>query len=168
MKNNIISLLLLFLCSCSTYTISSVGSVTAYTTNGEILRKWDNIKLTESTNGSVTTNSYKTFGYNFYDQENGNYVIINNAVPVIVEYKVEKTSIINDSFSYADFNEQAKKKDELMNIYIKIWEEELSTKAHLKTLNIDSDEYKNTKAKLKTIRCKRKNIEYKLFGDYGE
>lgn len=168
----ILFILMVILCSScvSTYTTytTSIGCVTAYTANGEILRKWDNIKLTESTNGSVTTNSYKTFGYNFYDQENGNYVIINNAVPCIVEYKVEEKNISNDTFSYVDFNEQVIKKDELMSIYINLLEEELSTKAYLKTLNVDSDEYKNTKTKLKTIKRKRKDVDYIIFRDYGE
>ena len=93
----ILFIIMVILCSscASTYTIATIGNVTAYTSNGDVLRKWEGVKLTESTEYGVKENSFKTFGYNFYDPYTDNYIVINNAVPCIVEYKVIDDGSVN-------------------------------------------------------------------------
>ena len=68
MKKILLILMVILCCSCaSTYTITTIGNVTAYTSNGDVLRKWEGVKLTKSTEYGVKENSFKTFAYNFYD-----------------------------------------------------------------------------------------------------
>ena len=79
MKKILLILIVILCCSCaSTYTITTIGNVTAYTSNGDVLRKWEGVKLTESTEWAVKNNSFKTFGYNFYDAYTDTYIVINN------------------------------------------------------------------------------------------
>ena len=76
------------LCSCGITTHSFYGNVTTFTPQGDTLKVYDNVLIQEHINGCVTENAFKNFGLNFIDST-GKGIIIGNAVPYIVEYKVE-------------------------------------------------------------------------------
>lgn len=157
----ILLILVVFLCySCSYTTINSIGSVTAYTANGDVLQKWDNVKLNDS---------FKAFGVNFYDTKSGNFIILNNATPCIIEYKTKETSYYptDDTFLYVDFEEQTKNKNELIEKFYNLVNEEITIKNKLKNMSVDSDEYYSTKEMLKHIKKERKYILNKLFREYN-
>lgn len=118
--------------SCATIqtTTKTIGDVTAYNDDGSVLKKWSGVELTSTTTtatsnhiSSANTSSYKTFGFNFFDSENGKYVIVSNAVPCIIEYdvdvatyKVEKDDSGKDGLieQYNTINDQIKTNKKLI------------------------------------------------------
>ena len=76
------------LCSCAITTHSFYGNVTTFTPQGDTLKVWENVLVQEHINGYITDNAFKAFGLNFIDST-GRGIIISNAVPYIVDYKVE-------------------------------------------------------------------------------
>lgn len=103
-------------CACSPITtaIQSVGTVTAFTNNGDTLRQWKNIVISSEVAGVATTSSVKQFGFNFFDSKTGKYVIISNSVPVIIEYGVNDASSTDDvssltSFDYSKYDAEVKR-----------------------------------------------------------
>ncbi len=85
--------------SCATLTTTTttlVGDITTYNSEGNELQKWKGVTIEEkvSSYGSTTTisDAVKSWGLNFYDKEKDCYVILSNAVPYKVEYKVNKTT----------------------------------------------------------------------------
>lgn len=163
MKKILLILMIFLCCSCSsTYTLTSIGNVTAYSSNGDILRKWENVKLIESTNGFIKENSFKTFGYNFYDPYTDNFVIINNAVPCIIEYKVIDDGTISEMTEKLEQIEFEK----LIERYNTLCKQKENIEKLLKTLNKNSSEYKETKENLKALENYIKNITQTLWSKY--
>ena len=81
----ILAIALCSLCSCA---ISYYGNVTTFTSQGDTLQVWENVLVQEHINGYITDNAFKAYGLNFIDST-GRGIIISNAVPYIVDYKVE-------------------------------------------------------------------------------
>ena len=160
----ILFLLMVILCSscASTYTITTIGNVTAYTSNGDVLRKWEGVKLTESTEWGVKDNSFKTFGYNFYDPYTDNYIVINNAVPCIVEYKVINDGSVNKFYESMHQTEL----DDLIEHYKILCYQKNEIIKLMKTMDKNSDDYKNIKENLKGLNEKIKSVEKTLWDKY--
>ena len=160
----ILFIIMVILCSscASTYTITTIGNVTAYTSNGDVLRKWEDVKLTESTEWGVKDNSFKTFGYNFYDPYTNNYIVINNAVPCIVEYKVIDDGSVNkfyESMCQTELNN-------LIEHYKILCYQKNEIIKLMKTMDKNSDDYKNIKENLKGLNEKIKSAEKILWDKY--
>ena len=79
-----------FFSSCMTST-TCIGNITAYNSDGSVLKKWDNVVIEETSNNKKQS-SVKQFGFNFYDKNTNKNVILSNSVPVIIEYDVNKRS----------------------------------------------------------------------------
>lgn len=160
----ILFILMVILCSscASTYTITTIGNVTAYTSNGDVLRKWEGVKLTESTEWGVKDNSFKTFGYNFYDPYTDNYIVINNAVPCIVEYKVIDDGSVNKFYESMRQTEL----DDLIEHYKILYYQKNEIIKLMKTMDKNSDDYKNTKENIKGLNEKIKSVEKILWDKY--
>lgn len=84
----ILAIALCTLCSCAVTTHSLYGNVTTFTPQGDTLKVWENVLVQEHINGYITDNAFKAYGLNFIDST-GRGIIISNAVPYIVDYKVE-------------------------------------------------------------------------------
>lgn len=86
----ILTIALCSLCSCaiSYSSISCYGNVTTFTPQGDTLKVYENVLIQEKVGGYTTENAFKAYGLNFTDST-GKGIIIGNAVPYIVEYKVE-------------------------------------------------------------------------------
>lgn len=84
----ILAIALCTLCSCAVTTHSFYGNVTTFTPQGDTLKVWENVLVQEHINGYITDNAFKAYGLNFIDST-GRGIIISNAVPYIVDYKVE-------------------------------------------------------------------------------
>lgn len=163
MRKILLILMVILCCSCaSTYTITTIGNVTAYTSNGDVLRKWEGVKLTESTEYGVKENSFKTFGYNFYDPYTDNYIVINNAVPCIVEYKVIDDGSVNKFYDSMRQNEL----DDLIEHYKILCYQKNEIIKLMKTMDKNSDDYKNTKENLKGLNEQIKSVEKTLWDKY--
>ena len=89
---------ILLLASCTSTQWAIIGDVTAYNSDGTVLRQWDNVVIesgySDDWNGKQTTSyAMKTFGINFSDPVTQKNIIISNAVPCIIEYN-------NSTYSY--------------------------------------------------------------------
>ena len=120
MKKILYFLLVGIITSCaSTKTTTSttlIGDVSAYNDDGTILKKWEDIIISYSetdtyvhNNASTTYNKediIKAYGFNFYDPNTEKYIIINNAIPCIIEYTIstEETTVNlnSDTLTNAD------------------------------------------------------------------
>ena len=85
--------LAIFLCSCS-YTTTCVGNITAYNSDGSVLREWYDVVIEETINGNKQQSSLKQYGLNFYDKYSNTNVIVSNSVPIIIEYNIHCTKNI--------------------------------------------------------------------------
>ena len=88
------ALIALLAVSCvPTYSIR--GNITCYSGTGEIIRQFDNVALESGHIDPITGTSYthaaaiQSYGINFIDN-NGNGIIISNALPYIIEYDTGK------------------------------------------------------------------------------
>ena len=79
-----------FLSSCSTTSsvVASYGNITAFSSSGDTIKYWKNVCIATTTSYNHT-DVLKANGINFTDNETGQMVFINNAVPVIIEYTTE-------------------------------------------------------------------------------
>lgn len=150
--------LLLIFSSCAT-TNSYIGNVTAYNDDGTILRQWENVVLKETTNGTTTSNSIKNFGLNFYDSATDNFIIVNNSVPCIIEYKVN-----GEVSNWKSFNKYSNEDREALVIEYKELKNELKeVKEELKKYNKNSVDYINLKSKRNAINKRMQEIETYFF-----
>lgn len=100
MKKSILFFGYLFLlASCAPTKWSINGDITAYNSDGTVLRQWDNViiesgEVDKWTGKQTTSNVFKTFGFNFTDPQTLKGIIISNAVPCIIEYPSKVTSNI--------------------------------------------------------------------------
>lgn len=153
MKHFILGILMIFCCSCAT-SVMTIGTVTTYTDDGKILKKWENVKLSESYNGTQVDNAFKTFGCNFYDSETGNFIVINNAVPCIIEYKtvnIDNTtnnSVDNDSDMLKRYKTLVYQRSEIIKL--------------MSNMDKQSSEYANTKENLKKLERLISDVEWGL------
>lgn len=138
-----IALVLFCSCSYTTYETNYVGTITVLDSNGNALKKWDNITFKNEVNGYTSINSFKSFGLNFYDPKSGQFIILSNAVPYIIEYKTETYQTTTPDESGIISNEE---RNELIEQYTKLEELKKSYKKQLSTLEKGSDEYNKIKA----------------------
>lgn len=103
MKKFIFSLVASFmLFSCVPIkTTTMIGDVSILDDSGKVVRTWKDVIVGESVD-DVTRSIIKNFGINFYDRSKDNFVLINNAVPCIIEYKTETSY---NGCSYNESNE---------------------------------------------------------------
>ena len=144
--------------SCS-YTTTNIGSITTYNADGSILKKWDKVCLREQVNKHTKGNAFKSYGLNFYDIESGQFVVIGNSVPYIVEYDIVKRSG-NKTEEYAIKMELIKRYDHLCYML-----EEY--KINLKYSRRDSDEQKKWKETINRTKIEIDNITYTLSHEYS-
>ena len=89
------------------------GDVSIISPMGEHIKSWENVSIETKTTAelnstftSTTTSSknssLKSFGLNFYDDINEEYVILSNAVPYIITYKTSVTTskIIDNRYDW--------------------------------------------------------------------
>lgn len=159
MKKIIFIVIILLTSSCGVAT-SLVGDITAYTLNGDVLGKWENVTIEQNYN-SVTTSSFKTFGVNFFDTKSGKYIILSNATPYIVEYKENIQKALNPTM-----NERQLIKKNLIDEYkiLNIKKEQI--KNDLKLVQKGSVEYKNIKNAYLSVVDRMNKIEYILQTNY--
>lgn len=83
----LISLLFIFtLTSCTT---TFIGNITAYNSDGTILKKWNGITIKEVRYGTLKQNALKRDGIEFYDNKSRKYIYITKSVPCIIEYHTD-------------------------------------------------------------------------------
>jgi hypothetical protein len=165
---------LFFLSSCSYATITTkyIGSVTAYTNNGEIIKKYDDVTITSQTGSASNENIFKSYGINFYDKESGNFVVINNAVPCIVEYNVEY-NIDNSSLPTSHDTNEDERQKELLDQYsalqtqYKVIKKEIKEKSKQDRNYKDSKDYKEAIAHKNNIHSLMLEIEKELINKYN-
>lgn len=161
MKKILFFLIVSLCCGCNPiYTITSIGSVTAYTSNGDILRKWEHVTLTEkNTYGDIKDNAFKSFGYNFYDASTDKCVVISNAVPCIVEYNIIKDETTNNTI------EEISK--ETLEQYYYLHYQAKDIKKTLRKIDKNSAEYINTMQNLNELNEQKRNLKNILWDKYG-
>ena len=143
MKKIFIISALLICCSCS-YN-SYVATITTFDDNGSVCNKWENVKITD--------NTIKPYGISFYDTSNDTYIIINNAVPCLIEYK--------------NYTEKCETEEELINKYYEVLEEENDLRRVVIGMDKNDVEYEVIKRNIIHNMNVRKNIMQKLFNVYN-
>ena len=179
MKKLIFCFVCTLCCSCSvtTTTTTSIGDVTTYTQNGEVLRKWEQVVLQLDINtnfaGSYSTNAFKTFGLNFYDKKSGKHIIIGNGVPYIIEYTTEQT-YKNTDYNYSKNeitkNEQPRNEDyklELINQWKELDKQAEALKADIKKSDKGSVEHQNLKDRLSDVTKQMLKISNTLWIEFN-
>ena len=83
-------------------TTTMIGDVSILDDSGKVVRTWKDVIVGESVD-DVTRSIIKNFGINFYDRSKDNFVLINNAVPCIIEYKTEIS--YSGYYAYTESNE---------------------------------------------------------------
>lgn len=96
--------------SCTSYVYVKdqvVGDITVYNDNGDTINIYKNIVLeTTDNNGKFDIFLNNNRGLNFYDPNSKKYIIINNAVPVvitydkIIRYSKNETTCISNKIEY--------------------------------------------------------------------
>ena len=173
----IMALVLFCGCDNSTYITNYTGTITVLDNNGNAVKRWDNITFKNEVNGYTSTNSFKSFGLNFYDPESEQFVILSNAVPYIIEYntqtKVENYSSVaapaNSSSSPAVNGNRAKfiaERENLVNQYDKLEGDLNAYKKELSNLEKDSEEYNKIKTLIKSTKDKMSEIDKTLWNEY--
>ena len=161
MKKIILGLICIMCSGCALTTM--VGDVTAYTPNGEILQKWEQVILQETVSfgfiGKYTIyNAFKAYGINFYDEKNGKYIIVGDSVPCIIEYGESSYNSPNTNY-ISDDNKQVdgakisseQYKNELIEQWKTLSTEEHAIKSLMKETSKNSVAYKNLKKQRKVL-----------------
>lgn len=180
MKKTLYLLLLcsLFSCNIVKKTTTLEGDVTAYSSNGDIIKKWNDVIIEEQVNENGETtyykNSIKRFGINFYDDRTGKYIILSNAVPYIIEYDVyKKTEIVDAEGDEVDLSrpdvEELSRQDveELSEQYKKLAKDLKNNKLIMKNLNNSSVEYKKLRVQNKSIQKQLSAIKAAIYHKTG-
>ena len=107
--------------SCASTKWSAIGDVTAYNSDGSILRQWNDVIIESgyksSWDGDHTLSSaFKSFGFNFTDPKKQKNIIISNAVPCIIEYDhkyyTPQQTAVKEKEKEKEKEEKRKKKEE--------------------------------------------------------
>ena len=153
--------LCLLFCSCQSVT-TCIGNVTAYNSNGTILKKWENVVIEQSVN-ETKQSSIKDYGVNFYDNKNENYVIIGNSVPYIIEYKSYNNNSDYSTYNGVKipYNITKEQKELYIREYKELKKEMADTKKELKYKGADknSEFYNKLIEKKKNISERMKELE---------
>lgn len=152
----------IFVSSCATtYTHKISGNITTYNADGSILRQWKNVTIQE-VNDSMFTDTeissvFKMQGLNFFDQKSGNYFVVGNAVPYIIEYG----NNIGNKVKY--LNEQEKMRYE----YYKAKKGVKYIKKTLNNFSKDSKEYRDLSAKKDELESKLDALYKEYYEKYN-
>lgn len=75
-------------CSMTYVKTNIIGDITIYNDNGDTLNTYENIVIETTDNYSGKNDIFlnNNRGLNFYDPNSKKYIIINNAVPVVITY----------------------------------------------------------------------------------
>lgn len=167
MKKIIFIFIILLTSGCSVAT-SLVGDITAYTLNGDVLGKWENVTIGENYNDVTTSSSFKTFGTNFYDSKNGKYIILSNAIPHIIEYKVKAQNSYTNPvvLNQSNWEERQIVKDKLITEYRLLDNKKDEIRQELKKYDKGTIEYQNTRKLYLSIVERMNKIEYTLQTNY--
>ena len=152
--------------SCSTYVTNVTnytGTITVLDSNGNTVKKWENITFQNDVDGHTDTNAFKMFGLNFYDPKSDKFVIISNAVPYIIEYntttyKVEYTPPTNNLHE---------ERQALIEEYDKLQERIQQYKKALSVVDKNSQDYNRIKASIKETKAQMSQIQNILWKDYN-
>lgn len=159
-----------FFSSCATIpttVTTNIGDVTAYNADGSVLKQWKGVELSSSLSNVYSvqrTSAMKTFGINFYDENNGKYVIVGNAVPCIIEYEVHSEVLGKHSSAQEEHD-----KVELRNEYHSLTQQIISAKKELKGIDKNTSEYKTKKEEIKSATERQRyinNLYHKRYGQY--
>lgn len=169
MKKIIFIAIILLSSSCS-ITTSLVGNITAYTPNGDVLGKWDNVTIGENYNNVTTSSSFKTFGTNFYDSKTGKYIILSNAIPHIIEYKVKTQNSYTNSHpvvsNQSNWKDRQIMKEKLITEYNLLDNKKDEIRQELKRYDKGTIEYQNTRKTYLSVVERMNKIEYILQTNY--
>lgn len=154
--------------SCVSLTTTTlIGDVTAYNDNGTILRKWSGVTIEEKVETTQTKTAFKSFGLNFYDNNNDKFVIISDAVPYVIEYEVNTTTKKYPQPTNNTTTNDKPSKDELRNSWRTLDAEYESIREQMKGMDKNSDEYKALKTKRNDIQKKKMEVENLMFKHYN-
>lgn len=111
---------ILLLASCTSTQWAIIGDVTAYNSDGSVLRQWDDVVIesgySDNWSGKQTTSyAMKTFGINFSDPVTQKNIIISNAVPCIIEYD-NSIDIPEEGYKIQSTTLDSFKNDEIYNL----------------------------------------------------
>lgn len=149
MKKIFIIALMFICCSCS-----CVATITTFDDNGSVCNKWENVIIT----------TIKPYGISFYDTSNDTYIIINNAVPCLIEYKNYTEKCETEEVNNA---EKCETEEELINKYYEVLEEEKDLRRVVIGMDKNDAEYEVIKRNIIHNMNVRKNIKQKLFEVYN-
>ena len=169
--------MVLSIASCSTLTKVTTleGSITVFNAScNDVIRKYNNIVIEEITqvfdyNGNLlytkNDNALKSFGLNFYDKENDNFVLISSTIPYIIEYNSSSTEK-----SSSDIKQDNLSTAESIRVkYINYQKQVDENKKQMKSLDKKSAEYEIMKEQNDKLRSEMSilNQEYlHLTGNY--
>lgn len=184
----ILCLMAFMVCSCystKTFVETCYGSVTAFTPQGDTLKRWDNAFIQEETTTIETSSMYgsssyqaktntafKSFGLNFTDLDTGKGVIVHNSIPFIIEYNtsVEEKTMTEKGIYISTEEEINQKTAEEIKTKYRNYQNQIDTnKKSMRKLSKDSDEYKIKKEQNDAMRGAMKDLDeqYKeLTGSY--
>lgn len=176
----ILCLMAFMVCSCystKTFVETYYGSVTAFTPQGDTLKRWDNAFIQEETteiqtstiygttsyqSTKVTSNAFKSFGLNFTDLDTGKGVIVHNSIPFIIEYNtsVEEKTMTEKGIYISTEEEINQKTAEEIKTKYRNYQNQIDTnKKSMRKLSKDSDEYKIKKEQNDAMRGAMKDLD---------
>lgn len=174
----ILCLMAFMVCSCystKTFVETCYGSVTAFTPQGDTLKRWDNAFIQEETTtieissmyGSSsyqakTNTAFKSFGLNFTDLDTGKGVIVHNSIPFIIEYNtsVEEKAITEKGVYISTEKEINQKTAEEIKTKYRNYQDQIdANKKSMRKLSKDSDEYKIKKEQNDAMRGAMKDLD---------
>lgn len=162
MKNIFICLFILFsFTNCAPVKVMK-GDITVYNDDGTVLKNWNNVVIGNDYYNNQT-NTFKFFGMNFYDNTTKKYVILSNALPYIVQYKVYNHKEL------IQINNQINKPDKkyLKDEWINLETELISLKTQIKNISRKSNDYIELKNKIIYIQKEQDKINSLLYHYYG-
>lgn len=176
----ILCLMAFMVCSCystKTFVETCYGSVTAFTPQGDTLKRWDNAFIREETteihtstiygttsyqSTKVTSNAFKSFGLNFTDLDTGKGVIVHNSIPFIIEYNTsveEKATTEKGVYISTEKEINQKTAEEIKTKYRNYQDQIDANKKSMRKLSKDSDEYKIKKEQNDAMRGAMKDLD---------
>lgn len=174
----ILCLMAFMVCSCystKTFVETCYGSVTAFTPQGDTLKRWDNAFIQEETTTIETSSMYgsssyqaktntafKSFGLNFTDLDTGKGVIVHNSIPFIIEYNtsVEEKTMTEKGIYISTEEEINQKTAEEIKTKYRNYQNQIDTnKKSMRKLSKDSDEYKIKKEQNDAMRGAMKDLD---------
>lgn len=174
----ILCLMAFMVCSCystKTFVETCYGSVTAFTPQGDTLKRWDNAFIQEETTTIETSSMYgsssyqtktntafKSFGLNFIDLDTGKGVIVHNSIPFIIEYNTSvEEKAMTEKGVYLSTEEEINQKtaEDIKTKYRNYQDQIDANKKSMRKLSKDSDEYKIKKEQNDAMRGAMKDLD---------